>query len=280
MRVAEMHLNRAENMLNKEDEISSRPARTWFQSEKDKARARDASKELVEAEARGELQKKKKRTPTEILKQVDKSLRKGQGAGGGKVDTGMHRLSRKKRRRLERLAGMDYDAAENAIEQEKSRSKNQDHDEDDVKSKKQLIKKELAKHEESMSVKRAEVVGKAAKRKAKSTNQPAKLGLGDEDKNADNKRAVAYWGKQQEQMMKELEGESVGRKVRRRVTTVVNEGAEDEGSSSHHGEGGDEKKKSSPYGFTEFDPMRIRLKKKKNADRPGSFHSKKKHKRR
>jgi ATP-dependent RNA helicase DDX27 len=39
MRKAEMEIQKGENLLKHEDEIFSRPARTWFQSSKDKAKS-------------------------------------------------------------------------------------------------------------------------------------------------------------------------------------------------------------------------------------------------
>ena len=45
LRQAEMQMQKSENMLAHQDEIYSRPARTWFQSEKDKAEAKGASRE-------------------------------------------------------------------------------------------------------------------------------------------------------------------------------------------------------------------------------------------
>ena len=39
MQKAEMELQKGENMLKHEEEIFSRPARTWFQSSKDKTKA-------------------------------------------------------------------------------------------------------------------------------------------------------------------------------------------------------------------------------------------------
>ncbi|WFD42951.1 RNA helicase [Malassezia psittaci] len=44
LRQAEMQLQKSENMLAHQDEIYSRPARTWFQTEKDKAEAKGASR--------------------------------------------------------------------------------------------------------------------------------------------------------------------------------------------------------------------------------------------
>lgn len=43
IRQAEMELKKGENMLEHEKEIFSRPARTWFQSEKDKLNAKGLS---------------------------------------------------------------------------------------------------------------------------------------------------------------------------------------------------------------------------------------------
>jgi ATP-dependent RNA helicase DDX27 len=39
IRQAEMELKKGQNMIEHQDEIFSRPARTWFQSEKEKAKA-------------------------------------------------------------------------------------------------------------------------------------------------------------------------------------------------------------------------------------------------
>ncbi|WWC65820.1 ATP-dependent RNA helicase DRS1 [Kwoniella dejecticola CBS 10117] len=45
MRQADMELKKGQNMVEHHDEIHARPARTWFQSEKDKEKAKSASKE-------------------------------------------------------------------------------------------------------------------------------------------------------------------------------------------------------------------------------------------
>ncbi|KAH7104364.1 DEAD-domain-containing protein [Auriculariales sp. MPI-PUGE-AT-0066] len=45
MKQAEMQIKRGENILEHEKEIYSRPARTWFQSEKDKQKSADTSKQ-------------------------------------------------------------------------------------------------------------------------------------------------------------------------------------------------------------------------------------------
>ena len=40
IRVAEMELKKSQNLIEHEDEIKSRPARTWFQSEKEKEKSK------------------------------------------------------------------------------------------------------------------------------------------------------------------------------------------------------------------------------------------------
>ncbi|CAM0135987.1 nucleolar DEAD-box protein required for synthesis of 60S ribosomal subunit [Umbelopsis sp. WA50703] len=49
MRQAEMELKKSENMLNHANEIYSRPARTWFQSDKDKKKSKDVGKNAYKA---------------------------------------------------------------------------------------------------------------------------------------------------------------------------------------------------------------------------------------
>ena len=43
LRHAEMELKKGQNLLEHEEEIHSRPARTWFQSEKEKQKAKGSS---------------------------------------------------------------------------------------------------------------------------------------------------------------------------------------------------------------------------------------------
>lgn len=45
LRNAEMQLKKSENMLKHSDEIYARPARTWFQTEKEKKKAKDVGKQ-------------------------------------------------------------------------------------------------------------------------------------------------------------------------------------------------------------------------------------------
>ncbi|KAH8552582.1 P-loop containing nucleoside triphosphate hydrolase protein [Umbelopsis sp. PMI_123] len=49
MRQAEMELKKSENLLQHADEIYSRPARTWFQSDKEKKKSKDVGKQAYKA---------------------------------------------------------------------------------------------------------------------------------------------------------------------------------------------------------------------------------------
>ncbi|TIB86636.1 DEAD-domain-containing protein [Wallemia mellicola] len=61
IRVAEMELQKSKNMIEHEDEIKSRPARTWFQSEKEKKDSKEAGKEQYNANFdKGDADKTKK----------------------------------------------------------------------------------------------------------------------------------------------------------------------------------------------------------------------------
>jgi ATP-dependent RNA helicase DDX27 len=46
MRKAEMELKKGQNMIEHEAEIFSRPARTWFQNNKEKQKAEGSSKKI------------------------------------------------------------------------------------------------------------------------------------------------------------------------------------------------------------------------------------------
>ncbi|KAG1056454.1 hypothetical protein G6F43_001648 [Rhizopus delemar] len=60
LRNAEMQIKRSENMIKHQDEIMSRPARTWFQSEKEKKNAKKQVKEPAKKEEKAEKKKKDK----------------------------------------------------------------------------------------------------------------------------------------------------------------------------------------------------------------------------
>ena len=273
LRVAEMHLHRASNVLEHEEEIASRPARTWFQPESRKQAAKDASKEHVEAAARGEHQRaasELRLTPAQRLKAVEKSAKQGQGAGGGKIDTGTHKLSRKKRRRLERLAGMDFGLAEEAVAKEEEDRARQaakaarygDGKDDglghgamaDSTNARQKAKKLMLAAKVSASEVRAETAGKAAKRKLKQklldeANDAPAAGLAAVSGKAKEKvrardRAEELWGAEQEAMMRELNGEGEGgqRKHRKRA------GVRLEASGGFDGSGGGEERPSTVGG--------------------------------
>jgi hypothetical protein len=168
-------------------------------------------------------------------------------------------------------------------------------------TKRQKVRKALLGATESASVKKADVVGKAAKRlaqrKARGADEdaegPTKAPAAGEKKGKKNKGVdaeEARWGREQEAVMRELERRPTdggGAPARRKAKVVLQDSAGFDGEGE--GSGAKEKKKkkgdkedkdaeggksTGPYGFTEFDPMRIRLKKNKKADRTGSFKSK------
>ncbi|KZT30398.1 DEAD-domain-containing protein [Neolentinus lepideus HHB14362 ss-1] len=70
LRQAEMELKKGQNMIEHEEEIYSRPARTWFQSTKDKAKSAVLSKKVHEAGSDGLA--KTKITPDENKRKRDK----------------------------------------------------------------------------------------------------------------------------------------------------------------------------------------------------------------
>jgi hypothetical protein len=314
MRVAEMHLQRAENLVEKDDEIASRPQRTWFQSEKMKTEAKTKSKAALEPPP-------PPKTPAQRLKALAKDRKKGAGEGGGKIESGTHRLSRKKRRRLERLADMDFAAAEEEVaeKQRKQAKANKQpwlqtdgNDGEDTAESAGLslaaqAKRKVIKSDVSMAELKAEKVTKASKRSAKlKRGDLLKLGRGDEVVSRAERRAAdrgeEKWGAEQEQMMRDLNrggdgygGPGSGKK--RRGVKVVLEGGDSGGDGGSSGTGGgkdskkagkDGKKDSGDgdklhnrgeFQFKDFDPMRVRIK-KGNQPRSGSFKSKQRYKRR
>ncbi|KAJ3554550.1 hypothetical protein NM688_g3049 [Phlebia brevispora] len=62
LRQAEMELRKGQNMIEHEEEIHSRPARTWFQTTKEKAKAQEASKLQYEAGFKASQKEKGKQT--------------------------------------------------------------------------------------------------------------------------------------------------------------------------------------------------------------------------
>lgn len=65
MRTAEMEIKKGENLIVHRDEIMSRPARTWFQTEREKKLAQDASKGAYVSGFDQPSEKGKEKAPTE-----------------------------------------------------------------------------------------------------------------------------------------------------------------------------------------------------------------------
>lgn len=103
LRIAEMEAEKAGNLIEKREEIMSRPARTWFQSEKEKEATREAAKEAKEKGLSGELSRKGRGGDDDD--DDDDNNAAAAGAKGGKKvkeePKRPHRLTRAKRRRME-----------------------------------------------------------------------------------------------------------------------------------------------------------------------------------
>ena len=65
-----MEANKGHNLLVHEDEIASRPKKTWFMSETEKKRVREMSKKLANGEEETEDAKGKKKAPKKPKKPV------------------------------------------------------------------------------------------------------------------------------------------------------------------------------------------------------------------
>ncbi|THV04926.1 DEAD-domain-containing protein [Dendrothele bispora CBS 962.96] len=72
IRQAEMELKKGQNIIEHHDEIYSRPARTWFQSEKEKQGAKEISKQQYEAGFESSTSKRKQREAEEPKPKRDK----------------------------------------------------------------------------------------------------------------------------------------------------------------------------------------------------------------
>jgi ATP-dependent RNA helicase DDX27 len=101
MRLVEMEANKAQNVMEHEAEIYSRPAKTWFQSDKERTRVQEAAKNAKDAMNGdgGQQDDLEFLEPTldSVSGKLTKEKREAKGA---------HRLNRKKRRRLELLKDM------------------------------------------------------------------------------------------------------------------------------------------------------------------------------
>lgn len=102
-------VERAENLLLHEDEIKSRPARTWYQTESQKQALKEASRKRAQDESEAA---KEGMTVTELTA-YQKAQRMAQldeyrdDEADGKGAKSNHRLSRKKRRRLDALKELE-----------------------------------------------------------------------------------------------------------------------------------------------------------------------------
>lgn len=92
LRQADMELRKGQNMVEHHDEIFSRPARTWFQSEKEKAAAKEAGKTAHQGGAEPPKSKKDKKAAEQPEKKKEKH---------GKYDGLSRREKRKKMAREE-----------------------------------------------------------------------------------------------------------------------------------------------------------------------------------
>lgn len=101
MNETEAELSKAQNLLLHEDEIAARPARTWYQTETQKQTRREMTKTAVHEERKALLAGNSKDLSAVEKRNVIAHADDYRDDGAGKKD--MHRLSRKKRRRLSAL---------------------------------------------------------------------------------------------------------------------------------------------------------------------------------
>jgi ATP-dependent RNA helicase DDX27 len=88
--ITERDLKRGENMINHEDEIKSRPKRTWFESEKEKAAEREKGGQALNNSTGGSIKKKQKLSHKDKKKLEAKDDRtEGKQWKKGKADRGM-----------------------------------------------------------------------------------------------------------------------------------------------------------------------------------------------
>jgi ATP-dependent RNA helicase DDX27 len=88
----EMQVKKGENMIMHEEEIKSRPKRTWFETEKDKKQAKEAGRaelngvrEAMKKKGDGKLSNKdKKRLDSKAERSEGKSWKKGRAERDGK----------------------------------------------------------------------------------------------------------------------------------------------------------------------------------------------------
>jgi superfamily II DNA/RNA helicase len=112
----QMEAEKAENLLLHEQEISARPVRTWYQTERQKGELREASREQVKEEqtvaqvgkAEAQVKKSAAERARELALTDDYPLDREKDRS--------HKLSRKKRRRLEALKAEAEDGADSGEE--------------------------------------------------------------------------------------------------------------------------------------------------------------------
>jgi len=96
LRIAEMESNRSINIMQYQDQIQARPARTWFQTEKQKRNIKEISKAAALAEDSGGIQ---------VTQQESTAMKKASKPSKNKKKDPLLGLSRaKKRRRMQRMA--------------------------------------------------------------------------------------------------------------------------------------------------------------------------------
>lgn len=88
IRVAEMEANKASNMITYRDEIAARPARSWFQTEKERASVKELTKAQQPTATRAEAEIESKPSKEEKKKPIKRDRFAG--------------MSRKKRRAIQR----------------------------------------------------------------------------------------------------------------------------------------------------------------------------------
>jgi ATP-dependent RNA helicase DDX27 len=112
LRIAEMEASKVENLLEHEQEILGRPARTWFMSKEEKDKVWEKKQELFKKASREassvgftspeDIAKAQEKERAEKLKEKPKDVAKQHDKG--------HRLTRKKRRRIEAMQAVEADA--------------------------------------------------------------------------------------------------------------------------------------------------------------------------
>lgn len=110
LRMAEMEVTKADNLLEHRDEIEARPARSWFQSEKQKAALKEQSKAAhlgAKKKSKEEGGEGAEADASAAGEQAGKAAKR-RDSQGREVEG--HRMSRKKRRRLAALQATEVEA--------------------------------------------------------------------------------------------------------------------------------------------------------------------------